>query len=186
MTEVFFRATPWALPGAVAGGLLVSIFASRIAKKIHASPLVLWIYATSILGFASVTMTPAHGTGLWGGPQRVDLHISFPRPSDFATLNTDSLNVVLGLILGLSAVLLVSQTHRAWPLVVSACVVFLAEGFQWILPVLGRSAFLLDDVFRNLLGLVAGAVVGFLLLQLGSASQRTGGDPEAPEKELQR
>ena len=175
--EVFFRATPWALPGTVMAAIALVMLARTIGRRISSTPVLAWLYATALAGYVCVTVTPGRTLGLWGGPQPVSFQLSLPRLSNFESLNPDSLNVYLGFLLGVPTVLVLLDISHLWPIWLSVLLVVAVECVQGLLPVLGRSGFLLDDVFRNVLGLILGIGVGAfvwpLVRKLGVTSART-------------
>ena len=77
-------------------------------------------------------------------------------------LNDTSVNVLLGVPVGLGAVWLAGECWRWWPLLAAVALPFVVEGIQALLP-LGRLGFQLPDVIANTMGLVAGGVLGALV-----------------------
>ncbi|MFC6286367.1 hypothetical protein ACFP3Q_18060 [Nocardioides sp. GCM10027113] len=64
------------------------------------------------------------------------------------------------------------MTRSAWPILAAVAVPFLAEGVQWLLPPLGRAAFLFADIVANWIGVVLGALLAAAVALAGQTSDR--------------
>jgi len=174
---VFFDATPWALPGTLVGALVMLVAMRPLAERFGVPRAVAWFFGTVVVGYISVTATPSSFSGHWEDGNRVlNLGLTLPSVEELTTINPQSLNILLGGLLGLAVGLFSVEAGRWAPVWCGLGLIVGVEVIQCLLPILGRSGFLLDDVVLNLLGYVPGlvlAVVGARVFR-SSASRAVG------------
>ena len=106
----------------------------------------------------SITLTP----GDWHPASYCSLRVVFPRPADLFSLTERGLNIWLFVPLGLLIAL--TPRPRVGALLFAGAVVLpvMIEGFQLLMPGIGRSC-QATDVVNNLTGLFLGGLVALSL-----------------------
>jgi len=157
------RGDPWAVPAALLALVLATAAAWPMARRMKAPVVPVWLFLASVGGFLAATVTPTAGAGQWSRHAASSFAVVFPSPAELHSLNVTSLNVLLGVPLGLAAVLLAGELRRWWPLLTAVTLPLTVEVIQHLLPVLGRSGLLLPDVIDNVIGLAVGGFLGALV-----------------------
>jgi len=157
------RGDPWALPVALLAVVAAAAVAWPMARRMKAPVVPVWLFLASVGGFLAATVTPTAEAGQWSRHAASSFAVVFPSPAELHSLNVTSLNVLLGVPLGCASVWLAGEQRRWWPLLAAGTLPFAVEVIQHLLPVLGRSGFLLPDVIDNVVGLAAGGVLGALV-----------------------
>ena len=159
--DVYFRATPWAIPLTAFAAIFLVMAARQIGERVELPRWLVIVFGTALAGFFAVTVTPS-------GPWQSALHsrrisaegTHFIFPGEFMHRTEPSLNAWLCVPLGFLAVIAAIRYGKyVVPVLVIAAPV-LSEGIQWLLPQLGRSAFLVADVVANWSGLTYGGLAG--------------------------
>lgn len=163
--EPFFRALPLALPVLGLSVVLAMIIGGRIARRWNVRRAVATSYLMTVGAFLAVTATPS-GSALEGystGSRRpMALELVLPAASRFAGPTSDSLNLLAGLVLGLASAAVWRAGHR-WAVVPAVLLPPAVEILQWLVPGMGRIAFMLSDVVVNWAGVALGMAFAVLL-----------------------
>ncbi|KAA1424700.1 hypothetical protein FE697_001895 [Mumia zhuanghuii] len=180
MLDSYFRETPMAGVGIVVALSVATALAAASVRTAYAAPVRVWVYVAGLGTFVAVTMLPDSLSHGWHWRSPLDLSLAEPRWDAFVTgVDSATLNVWLGLPLGIGAVLLALDRHRWWPVVVAVLAPCVAEWWQAVMPS-GRHGMSGEDLANNLVGIGVGAVVGVLLhLALVRAERRWGSDAGA-------
>lgn len=163
MIRAFLRGAPWALPAGVLALVIATAVTWPVARRLNVRLFPVWLFVAAAGGFLAATVTPSPGAGHWSWRGVTSFAVVLPSPNALHTLNDTSVNVLLGVPLGLAAVWLSGECRRWWPLLVAVALPFVVEALQALLP-LGRSGFQLPDVIANGIGLVTGGVLGALVV----------------------
>lgn len=163
MIRAFLRGTPWAVPAGVLALVIATAVAWPVVRRLKVRLVPVWLFLTAAGGFLAATVTPSPAAGHWNWRGVTSFAVVLPSPNALHSLNDTSVNVLLGVPLGLAAVWLSGECRRRWPLLVAVALPFLVEAIQALLP-LGRSGFQLPDVIANGIGLVSGGVLGVLVV----------------------
>lgn len=163
MIRAFLRGAPWAVPAGVLALVIATAVAWPVARRLEVRLVPVWLFLAAAGGFLAATVTPSPTAGHWSWRGVTSFAVVLPSPDALHSLNDVSVNVFLGVPLGLAAVWLSGECRRWWPLVVAVALPFVVEAFQAWLP-LGRLGFQLPDVIANGIGLVAGGVLGALVV----------------------
>lgn len=160
--EAYFRSTPWALPLTGSTGVFLLPVVGRLGARLALRPWLVWCLGVSIAGYMSVTVTPSPDAGFWGGGRYWSWSVTWPLGRDLFMMSSETLNVWLAVPLGLTTML--AAWRGRWALLSAPLLLPpAAEVTQWLLPGLGRSAFLLSDVTANWTGCLIGAFVGTVI-----------------------
>jgi len=159
LIRAFMRGAPWAVPAGVLALVIATAVAWPVARRMRVPVVPVWLFLATVGGFLATTVTPSPAAGHWSWRGVTSFSVVLPSPDSLHSLNDTSVNVLLGLPLGLAAVWLAGECRRWWPLLAAVALPFVVEGAQALLP-LGRSGFQLPDVLANGVVLVAGAVLG--------------------------
>lgn len=177
MVGIYLDATPWALPVALVGGVLVAACSPVVARWTRVPFWLVLGVGLAWTGFLSVTATPSAmpwvstdlGLGQGG---TLSWQVDTISWSSLTRVSERSLNVWLAVPLGLTSLLLARARRSVVPLLLAAAAPVAVESLQWAVPQLGRAGFLMEDVTLNWTGLAGGAAVGVLLLPLVGRSLR--------------
>lgn len=159
MIRAFMRGTPWAVPAGVLALVIATAVAWPVARRMRVPVVPVWLFLATVGGFLAATVTPSPTAGHWNWRGVTSFALVFPSPDALHSLNDTSMNVLLGVPLGLAAVWLAGACRRWWPLLAVVALPFVVEGIQALLP-LGRLGFQLPDVIANGIGLLAGGMLG--------------------------
>ena len=150
-----FSSAPWALPALLAT-LVISLLVHRwLAKRFHVSPWYVLAFMLCVGSILSITITP----GDWNPAPYCNLRVTFPRPTDLFYFTERGLNIWLfvppGLLLALTPRLRLGALFFAGAMILP----FMIEGFQLVVPGIGRSC-QATDIVNNLTGLFLGGIIG--------------------------
>lgn len=164
MTRDFIAAHPGAVPGYLVVGLLSLCAAPIAAERNGAGTLRWWGFLTSTGGFVVVDLSPAaiRPRWVWSSHLVRSWAVHLPSLRELGRLADSSVNLVLAVPLGLTAVLLAQALRRPWPLAVAVLPVA-CELAQGAAPGLGRHGLLMTDLVLNEIGLGIGGLTGGLL-----------------------
>ena len=159
-----FREVPWAIP-ALFATLVIALLVHRwLAQRFRVSPWFMLALMLCVGSILSITLTP----GNWNPSPHCNLRIIFPRPSDLLSLTERSLNIWLFVPLGLTLSFTPRPRVGVLLFVGAMALPFMIEGFQLVVPGIGRSC-QATDIVNNLTGLFLGCIAGLSvrLLRLG-------------------
>lgn len=181
LLAVFFRATPWALPLTGLSGVLIAFLARRLGAWLGVPRLLAWFFLTSCTGFLAVTITPSRDASFLGSPGHYfSMSWQLLGPSRLFSLNSDALNVWLYVPVGIFGGLCYLSGKRGSPLATLVLLPLISEMVQFVVPELGRSAFLMSDVANNWVGGAVGVVIALglrLTWRRAEATLSSGGPP---------
>lgn len=126
--------------------------------------MILW--GTTVCGFLATTATPGQAGWQEGrnNGRFAEFQVSLVPWGELLRFSEVSLNVWLGVPLGLVALVAAFGQRVWWPVAVALALPIVGEGVQWLLPQLGRSAFFLSDALANLQGVLAGFLISAPIL----------------------
>lgn len=160
MLDAYFRATPLAGVGIVLALCLATGLAAVAVRTAWAPPLRVWLYVASVGTYGAVTMLPDSWSRGWHWRSPFDLALVVPQWDAWvAGVDSATLNVWLGLPVGVGAALLALDLRRWWPLVVALLAPWAAEWWQAVMPS-GRHGLSGEDLANNLYGIVVGVAIG--------------------------
>jgi hypothetical protein len=96
---IYFQGTPWALPLTASALALFTVLSRRLLLS-GPDRVVAVLWATTLVGFLSVTATPAHGYRPWSSDRNFSGGVHVPGWSELFSLSETSLNVWLTVPLG--------------------------------------------------------------------------------------
>lgn len=160
----------WLLPGVVVSMALAALASTPLSRLLRIPRPSAWLLVTSVGLIAAATLTPISGSAPDG---RLSSACDFsrlgpPSPSDFASLNDTSLNVLLFVPLGVALGLAVRRRAGLLLVAGAAAAPVLIEAIQLWVPQLRRGC-QSADVVDNLLGLALGICIGSAITLVGWA-----------------
>lgn len=165
--DPFFHSIPLAAPGAVGCAVAFALVGPWLGPRLGVHPVTAWFFCTMLSGFAALTLTPSRSAieGLPQGHTHWSTGLALPTPEQLTSVNDVSLNIVAGLALGASGLVMARARRRVAPMLVVVAAPVVVEVVQWAVHQLGRSGFLLTDVVDNGIGILVGAAASTLVLQ---------------------
>jgi len=158
--DAYFREFPLAGVGVVLALLVATVLAAAALRTGAASPLRVWWYAAALGSYVAITMVPGAFEEGWRWRSPLGLHLDAPRWDAFVTgIDSRSLNVWIGVLLGVGAVLLALDLRRWWPVLVVLVAPFVAEWWQAVMPTV-RDGLSGEDLGDNLYGIAVGVLLG--------------------------
>ncbi len=162
--------SPLFLPGIAVSLVIGRVVAERVGRGLHVARGLAFALVLSLGLIVSATLTPspeafAYAVGGTGPPEiheTCDLsRIGLPALESLASMNDDSLNILLFLPLGTSLALLPGSRRKAGLVVGAFAMPVAIETYQLALAHFGRAC-QASDVADNVTGLVVGLVVGLV------------------------
>lgn len=166
MISAAIRGTPWLLQGMLAALVVAAVLRRRLADRLGSPPLVAFALLACLGVILVVTLTPSPDGGFWGRGRVASFALTWEVFRHLGSVNHLSLNVLLLVPLALLAQFVGRREIRR---VVTGGVFALpvaVELVQYLLPVLGRSGFQMDDVVANTTGVLLGATLGLVARRL--------------------
>lgn len=170
-------ATPWVLPGALTVVALSLVLSRHLARWLGSSAVFAFLLAGAFGSVVVVTVTPSADGGFWGRGRAASFEATLPTLGQLLTVNEISLNVALFLLPAIAAALVRRRTARRTVVALVWVLPLTVETVQYVLPVLGRSGFLLNDMVANMLGVAIGTAAGLLLRTILTRPSRQSRDP---------